>query len=80
MGTRRTAGDTGRDQGERAKEGSARLAPVVDHPTRACGFRSFWPTCLKQTCLRAKHGLYQRNSRTSCGRIALICNGFGGYG
>ncbi len=34
MGTRRTAGDTGRDQGERAKEGSARLAPVVDHPTR----------------------------------------------
>jgi hypothetical protein len=34
MGTRRTAGDTGRDQGEHAEEASARLAPVVDHPTR----------------------------------------------
>ena len=34
MGTRRTARDTARDQGEQVKEASARLAPVVDHPTR----------------------------------------------
>jgi len=34
MGTRRTARDTGRGQGEQAKEASARLATVVDHPTR----------------------------------------------
>jgi|ERR1700733_15433549 len=34
MGTRRTARDAARDQGEQVKEASARLAPVVDHPTR----------------------------------------------
>jgi hypothetical protein len=34
MGTRRTARDTARNQGEQAKEAPARLAPVIDHPTR----------------------------------------------
>lgn len=34
METRRTARDTAGDRGEQVKEASARLAPVVDHPTR----------------------------------------------
>jgi hypothetical protein len=34
MGTRRTARDATCDQGDQPKEASARLAQVVDHPTR----------------------------------------------
>jgi hypothetical protein len=59
MGTRRTAGDTGRDQGERAKEGSARLAPVVDHPTRrARHFRT-----LKSTLGRSERDVLVPDAR-----------------
>jgi hypothetical protein len=34
MGMRRTGRGAARDKGEQVKEGSPRLAPVVDHPTR----------------------------------------------
>ena len=51
MGTRRTAGNTGRDQGERAEEASARtstsrsLRPSVDFNVRKCRVRRVgWST------------------------------------